>query len=305
MDEFVEKAAKTLTQHGRRAAVIARSTRWAVKRAEPVRPVFVVGCSRAGTTLVYKTLSESHELGSLQKETHDFWERLHPIADRGWISHALEPSDIKPNDHAIVSRHFYLHTGKRRFVDKNNQNGLCVNYLAELFLDSIFVFITRNPGDNIHSLMQGWRKPAEFGTWSKQLPLDVKIEQGKINRWCFFLPNQWRKHISSSLAEVCAYQYCAINKAIIDAREQLPPKRFVQLRYEDVLRDPVESFRLVFESVDIPFSQTIQDHCKHVLTNPYNAFSEIGAGKWRKSTDVSAIEQVLPSTVPIARILGY
>ena len=46
-------------------------------------PIIVVGCSRAGTTLVYKPLSESRKIGSLQRETRDYWACLHPLADTG------------------------------------------------------------------------------------------------------------------------------------------------------------------------------------------------------------------------------
>ena len=47
------------------------------------RPIIVVGCSRAGTTLVYKPLSESRKIGSHQRETRDYWTGLHPLADTG------------------------------------------------------------------------------------------------------------------------------------------------------------------------------------------------------------------------------
>lgn len=255
--------------------------------------------------MVYKTLSASSELGSLQKETHDFWERLHPIVDRAWDSHVLSAADIKPNERAAVTGHFYRHTGKRRFVDKNNQNGFCVPYLAELFPDAIFVFITRNPGDNINSLMRGWRKSDEFGAWSKSLPANVSIDGGKITRWCFFLPESWRDYCDSSLAEVCAYQYRTINEAIVDAGKRLPAKRFVQLKYEDILLDPVGVFRNVFERVDLNFSGSIVQHCEHVLANPYNTFSEIGVDKWRKDSDADAIADALPTAAQIAKILGY
>ena len=118
----------------------------------------MVGCSRAGTTLVYKTLSESREIGSLQRETHDYWTDLHPLADKHWDTHALDASDASPADRDTVSRYFYSWTGQHRWVDKNNQNGLCVPYLQALFPDAVFVFVKRSPGDNLNSLIEGWRK---------------------------------------------------------------------------------------------------------------------------------------------------
>ena len=108
------------------------------KRPALERPIFVVGCSRAGTTLVYKTFSESRELGTLQRETHDFWAMLHPLAERDWRTHALTALDASERDRNIVSRYFFVNTGRRRIVDKNNQNGLCVPYLFRAFSGCTF-----------------------------------------------------------------------------------------------------------------------------------------------------------------------
>ena len=173
MSELLLKMSKTLRYHGRRAREAVRGKWWDLSRPPLEKPIFVVGCSRAGTTLLYKTLSESRELGSLQRETHDFWIELHPLAEKGWRSHALNASDASQRDRNVASRHFFSHTGRLTIVDKNNQNGLCVPYLHALFPDARFVYIKRSPGDNIHSLIEGWDKADEFATWSTQLPAEA------------------------------------------------------------------------------------------------------------------------------------
>jgi hypothetical protein len=38
-----------------------------------------------------------------------------------------------------------------------SQNGLCVSYLCSLFPDADFVYVKRNPGDNINSLIEEWK----------------------------------------------------------------------------------------------------------------------------------------------------
>src|SRR5205823_4469208 len=154
------------------------------------------------------------ELGTLQRETHDFWASLHPLADRDWRTHALTAKDALPRDRDIVSRYFFANTGRRRIVDKNNQNGLCVPYLFALFPDAHFVYVKRSHGDNIHSLNEGWGKAKEFATWSQDLPASVAIEDGRYRRWCFFLAEGWRDYTQASIEDVCAFQYRAINRAI-------------------------------------------------------------------------------------------
>lgn len=302
---FWAKVEKTLRFHGRNAIRSMRGTWWDVTHPPVVRPIFIVGCSRAGTTLVYKTFSESRALGSLQRETHDFWMSLHPLASRDWRTHALDGSDATEHDRDVAARLFYRETGMHRFVDKNNQNGLCVRYLRALWPDAYFVYVKRSPGDNINSLMEGWRRPDEFATWSDDLPATVAIDGGQVNKWCFFLPEGWRDYLTAPLEEVCAFQYRTMNEAILSARDTVGDSRWVELAYEDLLRDPVNAFSEIYEACGVPFSAAVRRHCETVLKRPYNAFSEIRLDKWRDGADRERIERVLPSVKAVAAQMGY
>ena len=305
MSEFLEKVSKTLAWHTQRVQRGLRSVRWGLTRTPAQRPVIVVGCSRAGTTLVYKTLSESHELGTLQRETHDYWTDLHPLADKQWDTHALDAADASAAERDTVSRYFYSWTGQHRWVDKNNQNGLCVPYLQTLFLDAVFVFVKRSPGDNLNSLIEGWRKPDEFATWSTDLPAKVAVENGTLTQWCFFLTEGWRNYVNAPVEEVAAFQYHAINQAILDAKTNVPAEQWVEVFYEDFLRDPVATFRQVFEGCGLAFDARLQAHCAEVLDIPYNAFSEIRLDKWKDGRNREKIERVLPRVADVAKRMGY
>ena len=305
MREFFDKVAKSLAFHLRRLQRGLRGMRWNAAPRPASRPIIVVGCSRAGTTLVYKTLSESRELGSLQRETHDYWTDLHPPSDKNWDTHALDAGDAHPTDRDTVSHYFYRWTGQHRWVDKNNQNGLCVPYLASLFPDAVFVFIKRSPGDNLNSLIEGWKKPDEFATWSNALPDKVAVEKGQLNQWCFFLAEGWRDFVNASVEDVAAFQYNAINQAILDAKDSVPAGQWVEVFYEDFLRNPVATFRQVFEGCGLNFDACLQAHCAGVLDIPYNAFSEIRLDKWKDGRNREKIERVLPQVENVARRLGY
>ncbi len=305
MSEFWLKVDKTLRYHGNRVAQIGRDVQWQLARPATARPIFIVGCSRAGTTLVYKTLSESSEVGSLQRETHDFWMDLHPLAASQWETHALQPKDIQANEGDYVKRYFYKHTGRSRFVDKNNQSGLCIGFLHALFSDAHFIYVKRSPGDNINSLIEGWNRPEEFATWSGALPATVKIEQGQYTQWCFFLFSGWRNYLNANIEDVCRAQYVAMNQAIFAARKQVPDKQWTEVFYEDFLRDPVQTFQRVFESSGLTFTPQLQQHCETVLSKPYNAFSEIRLDKWRDGQYADKLEQVIPQASEVSTAMGY
>lgn len=303
--ELEEKVVKTLRHHGRGLVRAMRGFRWSLSPVAVSRPVFIVGCSRAGTTLVYKTFSEADELGSLQRETHDFWAELHPLAEQQWRSHALGAAEASLGDREVVARYFYVNTGRQRFVDKNNQNGLCVPYLYALFPDAHFIYVKRSPGDNLNSLMEGWRKPDEFATWSHILPATVAVDQGAFDRWCFFLPPGWRDYLNASLEEVCALQYRTMNEALVACRERVPARQWTEIFYEDLLRDSVSGFRRAFEAAGIRFSAALERQCADVMATPYNAFSEIRLDKWRDDRNRERIERVLPSVTAVANAMGY
>ena len=305
MSDLTLKVGKTLRYYGRRTLTVARGARWDLFMRLLRRPIFVVGCSRAGTTLVYKTFSESRELGSLQRETHDFWIGLHPLAEKDWHSHALDASDADRRDREVVSRYFYSQTGKLRIVDKNNQNGLCVPYLHALFPDAHFIYVKRSPGDNIHSLIEGWGRVEEFATWSAGLPAEVHIDGDRYRRWCFFLFDGWRRYLDAPIEEVCAAQYVTMNRAILDASKAIPRAQWTEIQYEDLVRDPVEGFRGAFESCGLEFTSDLRLHCEGVLSRPYNAFSEIRLDKWRDKRNRERIERILPRVRGLASAMGY
>lgn len=305
MKEFFDKLYKTLKYYDAIISVNIRKVRFTASPVSLIQPVFVVGCSRAGTTLVYKTFSESRQLGSLQKETHEFWSGLHPPETRAWASHEIPAGQACDADREQASRLFYSSTGKRRIVDKNNQNGLSIPYLYTLFPDAHFVFIKRSPGDNIESLIKGWGKASEFGTWSDDLPEEVAIDNGEYQNWCFFLAKGWRNYCRSSIENVCAFQYESMNRAILNARKQIPEKQWHEVSYEALLANPVNEFRRLFESCDLDFTAVVQEHCEEVLDKPYNTFSAIGVDKWKESDNTRRIEEAIESLGSITTDLGY
>lgn len=305
MSEFWFKVNKTLRYYLNKVIIAVRAQWWDLSGNITENPVFILGCSRAGTTLVYKTFSESSQLGSIQKETHDLWASLHPLAQRQWQSHVLSKEAASDKDRQFISRFFYSQTGTLDFVDKNNQNGLCLPYLLELFPKARFVYIKRSPGDNINSLIEGWRKADEFATWSNELPVDVNVENGEFKRWCFFLPEGWQDYLFSSVEEVCAYQYQSINDMILEGRKLVPEKQWVEIRYEDLLQDPVQGFKTAFNTIGLEFDDELEKHCQTVLSRPYNAFSEIRLDKWKDGRNVDKVTSVLDSVKETALKMGY
>jgi hypothetical protein len=298
------KLRKTGDFYTQRAAEWWRDLVWPLAKPVFDRPVFVIGCSRAGTTAVYKVLSMASELASMQKESHEFWDELHPLQERNWDSHILTAEDADARARAEVSRFFYRHLGSRRFLDKANQNCFRIPYLHAIFPDAFFVYVRRDGRDNINSLIHGWGRPEQFGGWSGNLPAEVRIDGGKYTRWCFFLFPGWRDLVNAPVETVCARQWVEANEAVLSAREAVPPGQWVDLVYEDMLKVPVETFERVFAQLGISFTDEIRSHCDDLAAKPYNAFSAPRLEKW-KEENRERIERVIPVIAGMMGRLGY
>jgi len=300
------KVDKTVRYYGRQLLQGGRGLWWPlVDRAAMGRSVLIVGCSRAGTTVTYKTLSLARELASLNREAHAFWESLRPAAAHGWQGHELTAADATPADREVALRYYHRFLGARRFVDKTNQNGFRVPYLEALFDEPLFVFVKRSPGDNINSLITGWGRPEEYGDWAADLPAEVRIDGGQYRRWCFFLFPGWRDYVEAPIEEVCARQWQAYNEAVLAARAAIPAERWVEVVYEELLDDAVACFRRLFERLGLQFTAEMDAHCQGLVKRPYNAFSTPARDKWRTGPHCERIERVLPTVAQTARELGF
>jgi hypothetical protein len=104
---------------------------------------------------------------------------------------------------------------------------------------------------------------------------------------------------------VCAFQYNAINRAILDARNSIPERQWTEVFYEDLVRDPVSGFENVFRHCDLRFDAQLRAHTQDVLNTPYNAFSEIRLDKWKSSRNCEKINRVLPAVRDTGISMGY
>jgi hypothetical protein len=213
------------------------------------------------------------------------------LAEKDWRTHALGANDASQHDRELVSRYFFSHTGRLRIVDKNNQNGLCVSFLHALFPGAQFVYIKRGPGDNIHSLIEGWGKAEEFATWSRP-PLWRSV----VAMLVFFCSTAGSDTSIRPSRRRSAVRI--MNRAIIDASKSCTMDR-------DPLRPGQRPGCRAFESCGLEFTPDLKKHCAGVLSTPYNAFSEIRLDKWRDQGNREVIERILPSLRGLAGEMGY
>jgi hypothetical protein len=283
-----------------------RGAYWRLARPEVPDPVFVVGCSRSGTTVTYETLAAAPGLLSFGYELPQFWNGLWGPAHNGWESEAADASAARPGHRDAALSFFYQRLGRGRVLDKTCINVMRVPYLLALFPQATFVYIHRDGRDNVSSMIDGWRDGRFALTqFLGPSPAPVAIEGGEFQEWHFFLPPGWRDYSQASLAEACAYQWVTANRLALEGRAQVPAAQWVQLRYEDIFERPVEMFGEVFERLGVPFGDPLRERCASLHRRPTSLVAGAPAReKWRQRNP-EAIERVLPMLGPMQARLGY
>jgi hypothetical protein len=270
----------------------------------PSRPILVLGCPRSGTSLLLQSLLRSPEVRSVQSEGHILWDEFHHPRDAGWDSDALGAEDVTEREREYVYRAIRLFVRKRRFVDKTPENCLRVSYLTALFPDATFVFLRRRAADNVSSLVEAWKARPRFVKYRLPEPL-AGLGELSGDRWSFVLVPEWRKLRNAPLEEICARQYIACNDAVLAARGNLDPSRWIDVRYEDLIRAPGAELRSLYASLGLRFTDEVErfaagledDHAQTTLTAP-------SPDKWREQNP-DAIARILPLVAETERRLGY
>ena len=290
---------------------LALRERWySLRRPALPDPVFVIGCSRAGTTVTFETLAASGHFVHFDFEIPQFWNSLWGPALNGWESEAADVTHARPEHRDRALAHYYARLGPGQVLDKTCINALRVAYLDRLFPKARFVFIYRDGRDNISSMIDGWRLGRTDGGFGLEKfhgpsPEPVAINGGEFHEWHFFLPPGWRAYNRSSLEQVCAFQWLTANRLALDAGRRLPTARWIELRHEDLLDHPVAAFRDVFSRLDLPFSAELEARCAALASRPTSIVKGGPAkGKWR-THNPDAIRRVLPLIAPLQRELGY
>ena len=282
-----------------------RGAFWDYTHPEMPDPVFVVGCSRSGTTVTYETIAAAPQLLKFGYEIPQFWNGLVGPLNNGWHSEAAYAEEAEPRHRDAALRLFYARLGLGRVVDKTCINTLRLPYLYQLFPDAMFVFIQRDGRDNISSMMDGWRHDGHFrlSQFLGPSPEPVAINGGEFTEWSFFLPPGWRDYNQASLEEVCAYQWVTANRMALEAKKAIPPPQWIHLRYEDIFERPVAMFQEAFERLGIPFTEDLRQRCANL--HPTSIVKGAPKRQKWKEHNPDAIRRILPVIRPLMQEMGY
>jgi hypothetical protein len=271
-------------------------------------PVFVVGCSRSGTTITYETLAAAPHFLKFGWEIPQFWNDLHGPLNNGWDSEAAGAEHVRTGHRDAAFRYFYQRLGVGQVLDKTCINTLRIPYLYKIFPKAKFVFIQRDGRDNISSMMDGWRLGRTDGDFHLSkffgpFPEPVAINDGEFDDWAFFLAPGWQEYNHASLEEVCAFQWLSANRLALDAKKAIPADQWIHLRYEDIFERPVQMFEEAFRKLDITFTDELRSRCANL--RPTSIVKGVPMKEKWKDNNPAAIQRILPTIRAMMQEMGY
>jgi len=206
-----------------------------------VRPIFVIGSPRSGTTLL-RLILDSHPRISCGEETH-FLRDLEAVVGRNWdlvatygLSREWWIEHIRGLYEAFQAE-VLTRSGKTRWAEKDPTYTLHLPFIEELFPTAVYVHLLRDGHDVVASFRDRWGyKSAARAARS-----------------------EWARYVTAAR----------------DLGTRLPADRFLELRYEELVADPAGQGQRLFDFVGETWEPTVLDFDPkdHSATDRYQWFT--------------------------------
>ncbi|MCP4330871.1 MAG: hypothetical protein GY791_20980 [Alphaproteobacteria bacterium] len=277
------------------------------------RPVFIVAAPRSGSTLLFETLAQNRDFWTLGDEGHQQVESiqgLHPKAKK-FASNRLTHLDASPQVIGALRGGFLRDarsadgtlltslTGEAvpetvRFLEKTPKNALRIPFLRAAFAGARFIFLHRNPRDNLSSLLDSWRS-GRYVTY-RGLP------GWKGQPWSHLLIPDWRELNGKKLADIVAAQWLTTNRLILDDLTEVPDDHWCSIRHEDFIANPAKELRRLCTFAEVPFGARMEDASKAPLKPSKYTLTAPDPDKWKKNAP--ELKPVMASTKDLAEELS-
>jgi hypothetical protein len=282
-----------------------RGRRLKPARTQLPRPVFIIAAPRSGSTLLFETLAANASLHTLGGEAHWLVETLPPLqpgtagveSNRLTAEHCTNAvaerivEQILANLHDSHGRAVTV-TEPVRLLEKTPKNALRVPFFARIFPDAQFVFLWRDPRENISSIMDAWVS----GKWKTYNGLD-----GFDGPWSLILPPGWQRMRGKPLEEIAAYQWDITNRIVLADLAVLPRDRWTSMSYSDLISAPQLSVRRLCDFLQIELDAALTERVNAPLPHSLFTLTPPEPNKWRHNE--AAISRVLPTVEPTWRRL--
>lgn len=229
-----------------------------------VRPVFIIGCGRSGTTILGTALAQ-HPAVKYLHEPRNLWRAAYPISDI-WTADApacggklaLTALDVSPLDKQRLRRAFSREmAGRSILVEKLPVNSFRLDFLQRIFPDARYLHIYRQGLEVAESIareeVRGW-----FGIGNyKWQQIAALAESGKQTRG---LARECR-----SAAERGLLEWRLSTEAVLHFLARVERNDWLELSYEELTRDPAITLEAVLKFIGADPSAAVIDFARQTI----------------------------------------
>jgi len=261
------------------------------------RPIIVVAAPRSGSTLLFETLARSPNVYTIGGESHYMIERIDKLnpENRDFESNRLTAEDADPQTTQSLRGGFLgrlhdrngnsatAHNHPVRMLEKTPKNALRIPFMHKVFPNAIYIYLHRQPRENISSIMDAWRS-GRFATYP-----DLPGWKGK-HKWSLLLTPEWQKLNGKPVEEIAAEQWIKTHNTMLDDLEQIPADRICAINYEEFIANPEQQIKRLCQFAGIGWDQSLENGLalsRHTLTKP-------DPDKWKKNE--TQLKRVLDRT---------
>jgi hypothetical protein len=171
-----------------------------------------------------------------------------------------------------------------RFLEKTPKNALRIPFFQRLFPDARFIFLWRDPRENISSIIEAWRS----GRWVTYPDLP-----GWDGPWSLLLPPQWQLQRGRPLPEIAAWQWDSANRCICDDLATLPRENWTVARYDELRDSAPATVQRLCDFLGIGVDDGLAERLAQPLPLSRQTLTPPARDKWQ--TNAGLVERVLPA----------
>lgn len=274
------------------------------------RPVIILAAPRSGSTLLFETLALSPDLWTIGGESHGIFERIKRYNPNTEYcdSNALYAEDSIPEVINLIRQLFFeklrdaqgrsvqsiqgASLGPLRMLEKTPKNSLRVSLLNRIFPDALFIYLVRNPRDNISSIIDAWDS-GRFITYPNL--------EGRSKPWSLLLPTGWQSYHEASVEEIAAFQWRSANEAILQELGKLDRNRWTAVSYGQQLNSREDTLMRLCEFCGISADGIIDSMADAQSRHSRYTISPPSSEKWQRNA--TALGQVLPGVADTIELI--
>ncbi len=256
------------------------------------RPVFIIGAARSGTTFLgdcigrLPEITYHHEPPATKAAGRYVYEDLWGFRRSRWFFRLVYSWMVR------VER-----DGDLRFSEKTPTNIFLIPFLSGAFPDSQFVHIIRDGRDAASSHMhKPWLRAED--AWSGEREPGGYLHGPWPKFWVE--PERREEFIQTSDARRMAWAWRRYTETGLKEGTALGPERYHELRYEDLVRQPLDEGERILDFLGVEKKQSRDTF----LTSTMRA-DDSSVGTWRSTFYPSELAEIDAEAGDLLRQLGY